>query len=156
MSISITSPVTGAAQTGLISPTYTVVDDNAPPGSPGKQKAVTALGGTQAGVTVHTVSSPFTVNFTRPSVLKMLGQPNPVTGLISNVPMNDYTVIVRKGVTPAVNQPAKAMIVKITVSVPAGAETYDTANVRAALSLAIGSWYQQSAGHGDTLVNGIL
>jgi hypothetical protein len=49
MSISVTSPITGGAQTGLTSPTYTVVTDTAPPGNPGKQVAVTALGGTQAG-----------------------------------------------------------------------------------------------------------
>lgn len=52
MTISLTTPVTGAAQTGLTSPTYTHVVDT-PPNAYTKQYAVTALGGTQTGVDVH-------------------------------------------------------------------------------------------------------
>ena len=71
-----TSPVTGAAQTGLTTPTYTFVADVAPDAN-GKQVAVTALGGTQVGVTPHSVASPFTGTFVRPKSFKALGQPNP-------------------------------------------------------------------------------
>lgn len=99
MSFAITSPITGAAQTGFTSPTYTVVSDMAPTPQ-GKQVAVSALGGTQAGVTTHTVSSPFTLNFVRPPVYKTLGKPNPTTGLIKDVPRNTYKFIGRKGVLP--------------------------------------------------------
>lgn len=153
MSIALTSPVTGQPQTGLTSPTYTVVQDTAP-NAAGKQWAVTALGGTQTGVTTHSVASPFTINFERPAVLKMLGQPS-LNGFIANVPSNTYKVIVRKGVVPAVNQPARPMIVRVSVDVPAGADTYDAANVRAALSAAFGALVQQSAGFGDMTVTGI-
>lgn len=156
MSISISSPITGSAQTGLTSPTYTVVADTAPPGNPGEQVAVTALGGTQAGVTTHSVASPFTINFTRPANPRTLGSPNPVTGIVSVVPMNSYTVITRKGVLPLAGQPFKVMICRTEVQVPAGADTADPNNVRAALSAHIGAVYQQSAGYGDMLVNGIL
>lgn len=156
MSISWTSPLTGQAQTGLTSPTYTLAADTAPAGNPGKQMVVTALGGTQAGVTVHTVASPFTLNITRPANLRILGSANPVTGVISPIPMNTYNLIVRKGVTPAANQPAKVMVVRVSVDVPAGADTYDSANVRAALSAAFGAAVQQSAGFGDMAVNGVL
>lgn len=149
-----TSPVTGAAQTGLTSPTYTLTADFAPEAN-GKQVAVTSLGGTQTGVTVHTVASPFTVTFVRPRQYKTLGQPNPVTGRVSSVPMNSYHVIVRKGVTPLANQPAKPMIIRMSIDVPAGGDTYDAPNIRAALSLAIGILSQQSAGVGDTVVSGI-
>jgi hypothetical protein len=41
------------------------------------------------------------------------------------------------------------------LSIPAGADTADTANVRAALSAHIGMLQQISAGLGDTLVTGI-
>jgi hypothetical protein len=156
MSISVTSPITGAAQTGFTSPTYTVVADTAPAGNPGKQSAVTALGGTQAGVTVHSVASPFTINFTRPSTLRVLGSPNPVTGVISVVPSNTYKCITRKGVTPLAGQPMKVMNITTQVDVPAGADTSDAPNVRAAFSAHIGALNQQSAGFGDMSISGIL
>lgn len=156
MSITWSSPITGAAQTGLTSPTYTTTADTAPAGNPGKQVAVTALGGTQTGVTVHSVASPFVLNFIRPSVLKTLSNPNPVTGIIANVPVNAYKLITIKGVLPLAGQPLKSMVISTSISVPAGADTADAANVRAALSAHIGALTQQSAGFGDLTVNGVL
>lgn len=150
-----TSPITGGAQTGFTTPTYTFVADVAPD-SNGKQIAVTALGGTQTGVTVHSVASPFTVTFARPKNYKVLGNPNPVTGRLPAVPSNLYNVIVRKGVTPLVNQPAKTLTAKVVWDVPAGADSYDAANIRAAISVLIGVLVQQSAGIGDTLTTGIM
>lgn len=154
MAWNLTSPVTGAAQTGLTSPTYTLSTDTAPEIT-GKQMAVTALGGTQTGVTTHSATVPFTVTHFRPKVFKALGMPNPTTGVISSVPYNVHKVIVRKGVTPAASQQARPARVTVLVEVPAGAETYDAPNVRAMLSLAIGALSQQSAGVGDTVVSGI-
>lgn len=154
MTIAVTSPITGSAQTGLTSPTYTHVTDSAPD-SNGKQYAVTALGGTQAGVTIHSGSSPFTITTTKPKVFRNLGKPNPVTGLVKDVPMNTYTVLTRKGVTPASGQVYATLMIKTTVSVPAGSDTYDSANVRAALSCHIGTLSQQSAGIGDTAVTNV-
>lgn len=156
MSISWTSPITGQPQTGFTAPTYTTVADYAPTNTPGKQVVVTALGGTQTGVTVHTVASPFTLNITRPASLKTLGNPNPVTGVISPVLDNTYKLIVRKGVTPAANQPARVATCTVTMTIPAGADTYDAPNVRAMLSAAFGAAVQQSAGIGDMAVNGVL
>lgn len=155
MAISVTSPVTGAAQTGFTSPTYTLVSDIAPSIN-GKQWAVSALGGTQAGVTTHSVASPFTISAFRPQVLKGLGKANPVTGLIANVPNNTYKVITRKGVTPLAGQPVRNLTITSTIEVPAGADLADPSNVRAALSAHIGSLSQQAAGVGDTAVLGIL
>lgn len=150
-----TSPITGGAQTGFTAPTYTFVADVAPNAN-GKQVAVTALGGTQAGVTSHSVASPFTLTFARPSNYKVLGNPNPVTGRLPAVPSNLYNVITRKGVTPLVNQPAKVLVIKTTFDVPAGADSYDAANIRAAIAAHIGALAQQSAGVGDTCVSGIM
>lgn len=155
MSVTLTSPVTGAAQTGFTSPTYTHVTDVAPD-SNGKQVAVTAVGGTQTGVTTHSASNPFTTTVEKPKVFKNLGIPNPTTGLITSVPRNVYKFRTRKGVTPAVGQPYSTMIVTTTIEVPAGSDTYDAANVRAALSMHFGSIAQASAGIGDTSVTGIL
>lgn len=155
MSWSLTSPVTGAAQTGLTSPTYTHVADVAPD-SNGKQVAVTALGGTQTSVIAHSVAAPFTTTFVRPKVFKALGKANPVTGLITSVPRNVYKIITRKGVLPLAGQPYATMLVTTIIEVPAGSDSADAANIRAALSMHIGSLSQQSAGVGDTGVSGII
>lgn len=155
MSISFPGTITGAAQTGLTSPTYTTTADQAP-GINAKQVAVTALGGTQAGVVVHSVSSPFTLAYWKPLVFALLGKPNPITGLIQTIPMNKHKLVIRKGVTPAVNQPARVMVIRIEMDVPAGAETYDIANVRAALSAAMGSAFSMASGIGDTVNNGVM
>jgi hypothetical protein len=155
MTMTVTSPVTGGPQTGLTSPTYTLTADVAPDNN-GKQNAVTALGGTQTGVTTHSVAAPFTITAIKPKVSKVLGSPNPVTGIIKNVPTNTYKWIVRKGVLPLAGQPYVTMVATVTIDVPAGADLADAANVRAALSLLFGAVWQQSAGTGDTAISGIF
>lgn len=155
MSVTLTSPVTGSDQTGLTSPTYTLAADVAPDVN-GKQYAVTALGGTQTGVAAHSVSSPFTVTFWRAKVLRVLGSPNPITGIVNNVPVNTYKLITRKGVNPLTGQPIRVMNVTTTIDVPAGSDTADSEDIRAALSLHIGSLTQASAGIGDTAINGVM
>lgn len=155
MSFALSTPVTGAAQTGLTTPTYTIAVDTAP-SAVGKQYAVTALGGTQTGVTISSVSSPFTSAMFRPQVFQALGKPNPVTGLITRVPRNSYKVITRKGVTPLAGQPITNMVITTTIDVPAGADVADSANVRAALSMHLGSLAQASSGVGDTVIQGVL
>lgn len=155
MPFNITSPITGAAQTGLTSPTYTHVADQAPDVNC-KQVAVTLLGGTQTGVVVHSASCPFTIAAWKPKNFQVLGKPNPVTGLLPSVPKNSYKVITRKGVTPLAGQPSSTMVISTTIDVPSGADTADPANVRAALSAHIGALSQQSAGVGDTVVTGLL
>jgi hypothetical protein len=155
MTITVTSPITGTAQTGLTAPTYTLTADT-PPNPNGKQNAVTALGGTQTGVTTHSVAAPFTISAFRPATFKQLGKANPVTGIIANVPRNSYKVITRKGVLPLAGQPYTNMLITTVIEVPAGADLADSANVRAALSAHIGAVSQQSAGIGDTAVSGII
>lgn len=155
MTIAIPAAITGSAITGFTSPVYNTVADT-PPDINAKQSAVTSLGGTQAGVTVHSVSSPFTISVFRPKVLQGLGKPDPVTGLISRIPNNTYKVITRKGTTPAAAQPAKPLVMRTELDVPAGADTNDIANVKAAISAHIGALYAFSAGLADTAANGVL
>lgn len=154
MSVNLTSPLTGGAQTGFTTPTYTHQVDVAPDVN-GKQVAITALGGTQAGVTVHSQSSPFTANYVRPKAFKALGKPNPVTGLLPSVPHNKHVLIVRKGVLPLAGQPYAVMTIRCEMDIPAGADTADPANIRACISVLVGYLNQQSAGVGDTLVTGL-
>lgn len=155
MSIAITTPITGGAQTGFTAPTYTVVADVAPDIS-GKQVVVTALGGTQTGVRAHAVSDPFSITVFRPKVSRALPPVNPVTGRYGTIPKNSYTWIIRKGVNCAANQAPEFMQVRCSIDVPAGSDAYDSANVRAAISALVGVLTQQSAGLGDLLVNGVI
>lgn len=155
MAFSPASPVTGGPQTGLTTPTYTLTSDVAPDAT-GRQYAVTALGGTQTGVTTHSASSPFTLTMFRPKSFKALGQPDPGTGVIYRVGKNQWKIIVRKGVTPAADQSAQLMLCTLNIEVPAGADTYDSANVRAALSLLFGAAWADSSDIGDSVITGIL
>lgn len=155
MAFSPTSPITGTAQTGLTSPTYTHTADIAPDVN-GKQVAVTALGGTQTSVVAHSISSPFTLTMIRPKTMKLLPAVNPTTGQLRNVPKNTSKIITRKGVVPLAGQAPVVMVVTTTIDVPAGADTTDSASVRAALSAHIGLLSQQSAGIGDTVTTGVL
>jgi hypothetical protein len=155
MTWTVTSPITGGAQTGLTAPTDTAVADVAPDDN-GKQVAVTALGGTQAGVTVHAASSPFTITCIRPRSFKGLGPVNPVTGQLPSVPRNLWKIIVRKGVVPLSGQPAVPMVIRCELDIPAGSDVADASNVRAAISALVGVLSQQSAGLGDSLVSGIF
>lgn len=155
MTINVTSPVTGLAQTGLTTPTYTVVADVSPD-STSRQYAVTALGGTQTGVRIHSSTDPKTVTVWRPKVFQALGKPNPTTGVIRNIGYNKFRVLTRSGVIPLTGQPVAIAMADTVIMVPAGSDTADAPNIRAMLSLHFGVLSQQSAGIGDTCVTGIL
>lgn len=156
MSLSLSSPVTGGAQTGLTTPSYTLATDTAPTNT-GKQYAVSAIGGTQTGVdSSSNPSRPFTITLSRPAVLRQLPPVNGATGVLPNVPKNTYKIIVRKGVTPLAGQAAQVMNITCTIDVPAGADVADSANVRAAISLLVGALNQASAGIGDSSVTGVI
>ncbi len=155
MSFAPGSPVTGGAQTGFTSPTYTLTADTAPSAN-GKQYAVTAIGGTQTGVDVHSVSKPFTVTMFRPVQLRPLPAANPTTGILKSVPVNTYKIVVRKGAVPLVNQAATVARLTVTIDVPAGTDTYEPEDIKAMLSCAIGVLNTTSAGIGDTVLSGIL
>jgi hypothetical protein len=153
MSIAL-SNITGGAQTGFTTPGYTVTADVAADTN-GKQWAITAITGTQTGVTSHSPQSPFTWTYWRPKVAKLL-PPIGLNAQYSNVPNNKHSVVVRKGVTIALNQPTRVAQCRVDIEIPAGAESYDAANVRALISAAIGGLNQLSAGIGDTVATNIL
>lgn len=156
MSFSPASPVTGAPATSLTSPTYTLSADT-PPNAFSVQKAVTAIGGTQSGVDASSsVSKPFTITFSRPSNFKTLPAVNPVTGVLPRVPNNVWVLLTRKGVVPLAGQAPVTMTVRTEISVPAGADSADAPNVRAALSLHIGALWEQSNEIDTSLTTGVL
>lgn len=149
------TPITGSAQTGLTTPTYTISADTAPD-SNGKQFYVSALGGTQTGVTAHTVAAPFTVSMFRPKVLKTLAPVNSATGQLRSVPMNTYKVISRKGVLPLAGQPAKTANIVSEFNVPAGADLADSISLRAMISCHIGLLTQLSNELGNSVTTGTI
>jgi hypothetical protein len=91
----------------------------------------------------------------RPKVFNAL-KPLNNQGVLSSVPYNTYKVITRKGVLPLAGQAFKNMVITTVIEVPAGSDTADPANVRAALSMHIGSLNQQSAGVGDSAIQGVI
>lgn len=155
MSISIPSSITGGAQTGFTTPGYTTTADKAPDVNM-NQSVVTALTGTQAGVRVHTPSDPFSILVMKPKNVRVLPSPNPVTGKYGPVASNRYGILVRKGVNFAANNAPVFAYVRVYIDVPAGSDAYDSANLRAMISCAVGVLSAQSAGIGDTAVNGVL
>jgi len=56
----------------------------------------------------------------------------------------------------AANQAPEVCTLRVTADVPAGADAYDSANIRAAISALVGVLTQQSAGWGDMAVNGVI
>jgi len=155
MSFAPVSPIAGAAVSGLTSPTYTIAVDVAPSIN-GKQYAVTALGGTQAAVSINTVSKPFTITFFRPLALRTLPGVNPVTGIIKNIPMNQYKLITRKGADPAANQATMVARITTTIEVPAGCDTFEPEELRAMISAHFGTGWAQASGMADTVITGVL
>jgi len=149
------SPATGAAVSGFTSPTYTLTSDIAPSIN-GKQYAITALGGTQTGVDVNTVSKPFTISFFRPAQLRSMPAANPVTGVVKNIPNNTYKLITRKGVVPGANQNPLNLVITTTIDVPAGSDTYEPEDIKAAISAHFGVGWAQASGIADTLLSGVM
>jgi hypothetical protein len=154
MTISLTSPVSGGAQTGFTSPTYTVTADASPTAN-SRQWAVTAVGGSGNTARLHANGDPFTATYFRVASYKSLGPLNAV-GAPSRVPRNVDKWVFRKGVIPHTSLAAQPAIVTVTIDRPAGSEANNPIDLRALMSLAIGVLTQQSAGNGDTVVSGIL
>lgn len=148
------SSITGGAQTGFTSPTYTTVDDTAPAVN-ARQKTVTALGGTQTGANANSISNPFTATFYKPSTIKQLPAANPVTGLRGAIPNNVWKLIIRKGGDAALGVPATA-VCRMEFSIPAGMDSYSPSEIRALVSFVVGLLSEESADLGDTLVTGVL
>jgi hypothetical protein len=156
MTIALTN-VTGGVVPGSSAPVFTVIGDNYPNGTNGKQYAVTGLtSGTFASCRFHAISDPFTIAFVRPPVAKALQSANPVTGRYGTIPKNGYSIIVRKGVNYAANQAPEIALARCYYDIPAGADAYDAPNVRALPSFLSGASAQQVSGWSDTLVTGIL
>lgn len=152
MSFALTT-VTGAAVTGLTSPTYTMGADQAPSVN-GKQFAVLTLGGTQSGVRTHSMASPFSATWFRDPSPKQLGALNQ-NGQLMSVPMNKHRLIVRCGMLPLAGQPYKPAVFRGEFDIPAGAELADTAQLKAMVSFLAGLLWGEADDLFSTLSTGV-
>jgi hypothetical protein len=146
-----TSPVTGAPEVGLTLPTYTLVADVAP-AAHGKQYYVSALGGTQTGVEVNSLSNPFTMTFFKVASPKTLPAVN-ASGGLSSVPKNVFKWNVRKGLEVLSGQPRQVGLFELSMSLPAGSDITDPESVRAAMSLLFGVGWADASAIGTILIN---
>lgn len=133
MAISPTSPVVGAAVTGLTNPGY-YFDPSQAPDINAKHYNCVALAGTQPGVTTHSNSSPFTVTFWRPKVLAFLGAVIAATGRLPPVKKNVFKVVTIKGMKVLDGQPLENGYVHTEIRIPAGADLADPIQIKAMLS----------------------
>lgn len=156
MSVTLTSPITGSAQTGLTSPSATIVADRGPDAANSYQVAVTTMAG-HASIRGSSTSDPFTITYFRPRVVQtLIGLAVTVAGLYGKVGENVHRMLTRKGVNIAANNLPRLMTIETIARIPAGADSYDPVNVRAALSAHIGALSQASSGWGDTQVTNVL
>lgn len=147
------SPITGAAQTNLTTPTYTNSSMPAPTQN-GKQVGVTTLGGTQTNVRTSSASDPFWLNWVVPASLK--SQRLDTSGnLIGSQQYNTFRLLSAKGVYPIAGGASVPARFRFEADVPCGADVNDPSNIRAGLSAFIGVLWAQSAAIGDSLVTGI-
>lgn len=133
MSLNPTSPLTGVAITGLTNPTYSIADDVTENGY-AKQWYVTALGGTQTGVNIHSISDPFTLRTQRPANLAAV-KLNSAGLVLGTVPKNTFKSVVRKGVLVAVGSARREVAtLRLLEDIPAGCEVADPLAVAAMYS----------------------
>lgn len=159
MTVGITSPVTGSAQTGMTSPTFTFTEDRVIGSQPARRFLVSARGGSGTNnvtTDVHAVSRPFSVTIARPANFKPAPVINAASGIaIRSTGKNEYKFTVAKGVTAATGLTDVAFF-DGNVRIPAGADINDVAGVKALLSAAIGVLSSIASGLGDTVIDGNL
>lgn len=155
MAFNPASPVTGAAVTGLTSPTFTLTADVAS-STLGKRYVVSALGGTQAGVIPHANSCPFDATLWRPQNIGVLQAVDPVSGVLRNVPMNKWALVVRKGLIPLAGQAYVIGTIRSEMIIPAGVDLADPTSLASFMSFANGLGFAAASGITDTLKTGTM
>jgi hypothetical protein len=156
MSFAPTSPVTGAAVTGLTSPTYTLTQVSGPDVN-WKRFAVTTLGGTQTSVRTHGASDPFYIEMSQPKVLKPRPSLDPGGMYYKGVgPKNVYGLRVVKGGIPVTGAPPEMALFRGEFAIPSGVESVDLVNLKAMLSLIGGVLFANALAVSDTFGQGTV
>lgn len=147
--------VTGAPNTGLTTPTYTLSLDKAPTYL-GIQHAVTSLGGTQTGVSTNSPLLPFTVNLIRPASLKQLAAIRTGSNQLLSNNRNKWRMVFRKGCLLAASPVYGQANVGIDFDLPAGMEVTASPELRALMSLIGGILNSNAVGLTDSFATGVV
>ena len=140
------SPITGAAVPAhLTSPTYTLTQTSFPDTN-GRKYIVSAVGGTQTGVSVHSVDSPFYLTYSWPKVFKTINAG--ILGLVGysrNLPVNKFTFKVVKGGSINAGGGIGELNADANIYVPVGMSSFGPAEIAAAMSALAGALSQGAA-----------
>jgi len=117
------------ANIAALSSAVLTVTASAPPSTNAKRGIISALAsGTAAGFRAHTVSDPFDITVWAPQTPRSLPNVN-ANGVRPKVPTNVHSVVTRKGLRPASDVASIPSLIKTNLDVPAGSESYDSANL---------------------------
>jgi hypothetical protein len=115
---------------------------------------VTAIGGTQTNVRASTAGDPFTV-LVRKFPYRALPARNPTTGLYGNIPRNKVEFLFRKGM----KVDSAGLIIpgdmRVSLSIPAGAEINDAPNIRAMVCFALGLFNEEAEDIAESVISGV-
>jgi len=149
MSFSPTSPVTGQACTGLTTPTFTLTAGTAPDAT-SKAYVVSALGGTQTGVTAHSNELPNWLYARRPKAIKTPGAKLSATGQYTKGGKNEFSLVYYKGcnvLNGFSNVQYDIQIARMSTSTPAAVGN-DAVNLASFLSMWFGLLGQATMAQG--------
>jgi len=141
MAINLIGPTPAVTAGSLTLATYTFASDM---NLDGRTRAyvVSALGGTQTGVTVNTIDKPKQVLFKRPPAFRSPSGFNASANRFTTVPRNTFKVLGKYGVNVTSNQIEMATF-NLDLNIPAGAVAQDRASVDAAILSYIAALYDQ-------------
>lgn len=156
MSLTVPGTITGAAVSGLTSPTYTVSPDSSGPDY--KAYVVTACGGTQTGVVAHSNNMPFRITIRRPKTLKVPGARSSSTGAYLQTGKNQYEVVIAKGVNLLSGMSGyqyENIVARVSIGVPAACGN-DLPQVKAMCSILGGILNSLASGFVDFTQDSVL
>lgn len=146
MPMSLGSSVSGASMPSLTTPGFTI--SGMPTLVDGASAyAVTALTGTQTGVSSHSLAKPFTITFYQNLNVRVAGN--------GDVPLNTTRIVGRKGVVVDAAGTIRQASIEVKIKVPAGSEAFDGNSNESLLSMVIGSLAQASASIGNNIIKGL-
>lgn len=141
MTINLAGPTTAVTAGSLTLATYTFSPDLNMDGR-SRPYVVSAIGGTQSGVSVNTIDKPKIMNFRRPAQFRSPSGFVASANRFNTVPRNTFKVNGKYGVNVTANQ-VELMTINLDINIPSGAGAQDRANVDAALLSFITGLYDQ-------------
>lgn len=153
MAINLTGPTAAVTSSMLTTATYSFTPDMANDAR-SKVFVVTALGGTQTGVTTHRVDKPKRFIIKRPLQYLQPSAYNQTSGKFGKVPNNVTRAIMQGAADVAANQSAPLNITA-DFSIPAGSASYDRANVEACVMAFIAALWDQKEEICQAIYDGI-